>query len=350
MDVNSNAGEEPMARDIVTVEQHILQGQREWGGRGDFSAILHQIILAAKIVSREVTKAGLLDILGPTGHVNVTGDEVQKLDVFANRTFIKALSYIGKICVMATEEDEELVHIPEQYPRGDYAILFDPLDGSSNIDANVSIGTIFSIYKRITPRQEPCALKDVLQPGVNQVAAGYIVYGSSTMLVYTTGKGVNGFTLDPSVGEFFLSHPNIRIPDVGSIYSANESRYPYWKPGTREYMDYIKQHDPATGRPKTSRYIGSLVADFHRNLLKGGIFLYPEDTQDPNKPAGKLRLMYEANPLAFVVEQAGGAASTGYERILEIHPRELHQRVPLIIGSRKDVEMYEAFAKKNLEY
>jgi len=337
-----------MGSEIVTVEQHILQGQREWGGRGDFSAILHQIILAAKIVSREVTKAGLLDILGPTGHVNVTGDEVQKLDVFANRTFIQALSYIGRICVIATEEEPDLVHIPEQYPKGDYAILFDPLDGSSNIDSNVSIGTIFSIYRRLTPSDQPCTLQDVLQQGIKQVGAGYIVYGSSTMLVYTTGKGVNGFTLDPSVGEFFLSHPNIHIPEIGKIYSANESRYPYWKQGTREYIDYIKQEDPATGRPKTSRYIGSLVADFHRNLLKGGIFLYPEDTRDPGSPKGKLRLMYEANPLALLVEQAGGAASTGYERILEIQPTELHQRVPLIIGSRKDVETYELFARKNL--
>ncbi len=337
-----------MPAEIVTVEQHILQGQREWGGRGDFSAILHQIILAAKIVSREVTKAGLLDILGPTGQVNVTGDEVQKLDVFANRTFIQALSYIGRICVIATEEEKDLVHIPEQYPKGDYAILFDPLDGSSNIDSNVSIGTIFSIYRRITPKDQPCTLEDVLQKGIRQVAAGYIVYGSSTMLVYTTGKGVNGFTLDPSVGEFFLSHPNIRIPEIGKIYSANESRYPYWKKGTRQYIDYIKQDDPATGRPKTSRYIGSLVADFHRNLLKGGIFLYPEDTKDPGSPKGKLRLMYEANPLALLVEQAGGAASTGYQRILEIQPTELHQRVPLIIGSKKDVETYELFARNNL--
>jgi fructose-1,6-bisphosphatase I len=335
-----------MGRDIVTVEQHILQGQREWGGRGDFSAILHQIILAAKIVSREVTKAGLLDILGPTGHVNVTGDEVQKLDVFANRTFIQAMSYIGKICVMATEEEEGLIHIPEHYPVGEYAILFDPLDGSSNIDANVSIGTIFSIFKRVSPSGTPGTIDDLLQPGIRQVASGYVVYGSSTMLVYTTGRGVNGFTLDPSVGEFFLSHPNIRIPEVGSIYSVNESRYPLWKPGTRKYIDYLKEHDPETARPKTSRYIGSLVADFHRNLLKGGIFLYPEDRKNPN---GKLRLLYEANPLAFVVEQAGGLATTGYERILEIQPKELHQRVPLILGSRKDVETYISFARENLE-
>jgi fructose-1,6-bisphosphatase I len=336
-----------MAREIVTVEQHILQGQREWGGRGDFSAILHQIIFAAKIVSREVTQAGLLDILGGTGDVNVTGDEVQKLDVFANRIFIHALSYIGKIGVIATEEEEDIFHLPEDYPSGDYAILFDPLDGSSNIDSNVSIGTIFSIFKRVTPSDQKCTIEDVLQRGANQVAAGYIVYGSSTMLVYTTGRGVNGFTLDPSVGEFLLSHPNIRIPEVGNIYSVNESIRPHWKPGTRRYIEYVKENDSSTGRPKTSRYIGSLVADFHRNLLKGGIFLYPEDTKDPNKTTGKLRLMYEANPLAFVVEQAGGAASTGYERIMDIQPTKLHQRVPLILGSKRDVETYVEFAKEN---
>jgi fructose-1,6-bisphosphatase I len=339
--------EEPMQRDIVTVQQHILEGQREWGGTGDFSAILHQIILAAKIVSREVTKAGLIDILGSAGAVNVSGDQVQKLDVFANATFIQALSYIGRIGAVATEEEEDIIHIPEKYPVGDYVIMLDPLDGSSNIDANVSIGTIFSIYRRITPSGQRCALEDCLQPGANQVAAGYIVYGSSTMLVYTTGRGVNGFTLDPSVGEFFLSHPRIRTPEVGKIYSVNESSYPYWKPGTRSYIDYVKEHDPPTGRPKTSRYIGSLVADFHRNLLYGGIFLYPEDTKDPKKTTGKLRLMYEGNPLAFIVEQAGGAASTGYQRIMDVQPTKLHQRVPLILGSKKDVEMYVECAKRN---
>jgi fructose-1,6-bisphosphatase I len=338
-----------MNQDIVTVQQHILEEQREWGGRGDFSAILHQIILAAKIVSREVTKAGLLDILGAAGGVNVQGEEVQKLDVLANKTFIRAVSYIGKIGVIATEEEQDIVHIPQRYPAGDYAILFDPLDGSTNIEANVSIGTIFSIFRRVTPKGEPCTVADCLQPGVKQVAAGYVVYGSSTMLVYTTGHGVNGFTLDPSVGEFFLSHPDIRIPESGSIYSVNESNYPYWKPGTRAYIDYIKEIDPSTKRPKTSRYIGSLVADFHRNLLYGGIFLYPEDIKDPKKATGKLRLLYEANPLAFVVEQAGGAATTGYERILAVQPTKLHQRVPLVLGSKKDVEMYEEFAKRNRE-
>jgi fructose-1,6-bisphosphatase I len=338
-----------MYRNIVTVEQHILEGQREWGGRGDFSAILHQVILAAKIVSREVNKAGLLDILGSTGETNVTGDEVKKLDVFANRTFIHAMSYIGKIGVIATEEEEEIIHIPEPYPTGDYAILMDPLDGSTNIEANVSIGTIFSIFRRVTPSGQKCTVEDCLQQGKKQVAAGYVIYGSSTMLVYTTGHGVNGFTLDPSVGEFFLSHPNIRTPEVGKIYSVNESYYPFWKKGTRQYIDHVKQDDPGTGRPKSSRYIGSLVADFHRNLLYGGIYLYPEDARDPERPFGKLRLMYEGNPLALVAEQAGGAASTGYERILDIQPKKIHERVPLILGSKRDVEAYVAFAGKNLD-
>ncbi len=337
-----------MYRDVVTVQQHILEEQRSSRGRGDFSAILHQIILAAKIVSRQVNKAGLLDILGTTGKVNVQGEEVQKLDEFAHRTFVHALSYIGKIGVIASEEEEGILTIPHPYPPGDYAILLDPLDGSSNIDANVSIGTIFSIYRRVSPRAGHGTLEDCLQPGVNQVAAGYVVYGSSTMLVYTTGGSVNGFTLDPSVGEFFLSHPDIRIPEVGRIYSVNESNWPYWKEGTRAYIESLKTEDPPTGRPKTARYIGSLVADFHRNLFYGGIFLYPEDKRDPRRPSGKLRLMYEANPLAFIVERAGGAATTGYERILEIQPRDLHQRVPLILGSKRDVEDYIMYASRNL--
>jgi fructose-1,6-bisphosphatase I len=337
-----------MLQKIVTVEQHILERQRTWQGRGDFSAILNQVILAAKIVSREVNKAGLLDILGDTGHTNVQGEEVQKLDVFANRTFIHALSYIGKLGVMASEENKEIIQIPDKYPAGEYLIVFDPLDGSSNIDVNVTIGTIFSIYRRKT-RGGKGVLEDCLQPGTSQVGAGYIVYGSSTMLVYSTGQDVNGFTLDPTVGEFFLSHPDIRIPEVGKTYSVNESNYPYWKPGTRAYIDYIKEIDPDSGRPKTSRYIGSLVADFHRNLLTGGIFLYPEDIKDPKKPTGKLRLMCEANPLAFIVEMAGGAATTGYRRILEIEPQELHQRVPLILGSKQDIETYIRFARRNLE-
>jgi fructose-1,6-bisphosphatase I len=325
-----------------------MNEQSRYHGRGDFSAILSQIVFAAKVVAAQVGHAGLIeDILGRTGQTNVQGEEVQKLDEYANNVFINALNYIGKVCVMASEEDPEMIMIPAEYEKGDYVVMFDPLDGSTNIDVNVSIGTIFGIYKRVSEGGDG-ALEDCLQPGLKLFGAGYIIYSSSTNLVYTTGNGVNGFALDPSVGEFILSNPNIRIPSRGKIYSTNEGNQPYWKKGTREYIDYLKSEDNKLGKPYSSRYIGSLVADFHRNLLKGGIFLYPEDTKDPKKPTGKLRLLYEANPLAFVVEQAGGCASTGYERILDIKPTKLHQRVPLIIGSKEDVLEYEEFAKKNL--
>jgi len=333
---------------IITLDRHILSEQRRYGGRGDFSAILSQIIFAAKVVSAQVAHAGLVeDILGRTGRSNVQGEEVQKLDDYANKVFINALNYIGKVCVMASEEEPEMIAIPKEHPKGDYVIMFDPLDGSSNIDVNVSIGTIFGIYKRVSDGEDG-VLDDCLQPGRKLFGAGYIIYSSSVNLVYTTGNGVNGFSLDPSVGEFVLSHPNIQIPPRGKIYSTNEGNYAYWKKGTREYIEYLKSDRNKIKAPYSSRYIGSLVADFHRNLLKGGIFLYPEDTKDPKKTTGKLRLLYEANPLAFVVEQAGGYASTGYERILDIKPTKLHQRVPLIIGSKEDVLEYEEFAKRNI--
>ncbi|MGC9324075.1 MAG: class 1 fructose-bisphosphatase [Desulfomonilia bacterium] len=334
---------------IISFDRHIMDEQRRYGGRGDFSAILSQIIFAAKVVAAQVAHAGLIeDILGRTGDRNVQGEEVQKLDVYANTMFINALNYIGKVCVMASEEDENMIMIPDMYPKGDYVVMFDPLDGSTNIDVNVSIGTIFGIYRRTTPSGTDGTLEDCLQPGNKLFGAGYIVYGSSTILVYSTGNGVNGFSLDPSVGEFVLSHPNIKIPARGKIYSTNEGNYPYWKPGTREYIEYLKSDKNTLKKPYTSRYVGSLVADFHRNLLKGGIFLYPEDTKDPKKTTGKIRLLYEGNPLSFIVEQAGGAASTGYERILDIQPTKLHQRVPLILGSIDDVKEYETFAQKNL--
>ncbi|HPC46753.1 MAG TPA: class 1 fructose-bisphosphatase [Deltaproteobacteria bacterium] len=337
-----------MNEKIISLDRHIMDEQRKYGGRGDFSAILSQIVFAAKVVAAQVAHAGIVeDILGNVGSTNVSGDEVQKLDVYANRLFINALNYIGKVCVMASEEEKDLIMVPSVYPKGDYVVMFDPLDGSSNIDVNVSIGTIFGIYRRVT-RDGDGTLEDCLQPGRKLFGAGYIIYSSSTILVYTTGNGVNGFSLDPSVGEFILSHPDIKTPSRGKIYSANEGNYPYWKKGTREYIDYIKSDRNHRKEPYTSRYIGSLVADFHRNLLKGGIFLYPEDTKDPKKPSGKLRLLYEANPLAFIAEQAGGYASTGYEPILDITPTSLHQRVPLIIGSRDDVREYEEFARKNL--
>ncbi len=338
-----------MNETIISFDRHIMNEQRKHEGRGDFSAILSQIIFAAKVVAAQVSHAGLIeDILGRTGEKNIQGEEVQKLDVYANKVFINSLNYIGKVCVMASEEEDDMIMIPQDYPKGDYVVMFDPLDGSTNIDVNVSIGTIFGIYKRVSAGGDG-TLEDCLQPGFKLFGAGYIIYSSSTILVYTTGNGVNGFSLDPSVGEFILSHPNIQIPQRGKIYSTNEGNYPYWKKGTLEYIDYLKSEENTLKKPYTARYIGSLVADFHRNLLKGGIFLYPEDTKDPGKPTGKLRLLYEANPLAYIVEQAGGYASTGYERILDIKPTKLHQRVPLIIGSKQDVLEYEAFAKKNKE-
>jgi fructose-1,6-bisphosphatase I len=339
-----------MNETIISIDRHIMNEQKKYEGRGDFSAILSQIIFAAKVVAAQVSHAGIVeDILGRTGEKNIQGEEVQKLDVYANKVFINSLNYIGKICVMASEEDENMIMIPQDYPKGDYVVMFDPLDGSSNIDVNVSIGTIFGIYKRVSDSGDG-TLEDCLQPGYKLFGAGYIIYSSSIILVYSTGNGVNGFSLDPSVGEFVLSHPNIKIPERGKIYSTNEGNYPYWKQGTLEYINYIKSDKNALKKPYTSRYIGSLVADFHRNLLKGGIFLYPEDTKDPQKTTGKLRLLYEANPLAYIVDQAGGYASTGYQKILDINPTHLHQRVPLIIGSKEDVLEYEDFAKKNTQH
>ncbi len=332
---------------IISLDRHIMDEQRKYGGKGDFSSILSQIIFAAKVVAAQVSHAGLVeDILGKAGKTNISGDDVQKLDIYANKVFINALNYIGKVCVMASEEEPDMIPIPNEYPKGDYVVMFDPLDGSTNIDVNVSIGTIFGIYRRMTDSGDG-TLEDCLQTGHKLFGAGYIIYSSSTILVYSTGTGVNGFSLDPSVGEFILSHPDIKMPKRGKIYSTNEGNAPYWKKGTKEYIEYLKSENNTLKKPYSSRYIGSLVADFHRNLLKGGIFLYPEDIKDPKKPTGKLRLLYEANPLAFIAEQAGGYASTGYEPILGIKPTALHQRVPLIIGSKDDVLEYEQFAKKN---
>lgn len=331
----------------ITVTQHILKQQRENPeATGAFTTLLNELIVAAKVISREVNKAGLVDILGATGKINVQEEQVQKLDVFANQIIIERMQHIGQLWCMVSEEDPDLIGIPSQYPKGDYILLFDPLDGSSNIDVNVSIGTIFGIFKKKdSDSSSDLLLGDVLQPGISQVAAGYFIYGSSTIMVYTTGNntGVHGFTLFPSVGEFLLSHENIRIPEQGKIYSINEGNCPYWDERTLALVDYFKTRDKETGRPYTSRYVGSLVADFHRNLLKGGIFMYPADNKDPKKPTGKLRLMVEANPLAMVVKEAGGYASDGHGPILEIDPIELHQRVPLYIGSKKDVELAEAF-------
>jgi fructose-1,6-bisphosphatase I len=331
----------------TTITQHILNQQRENPqATGAFTTLMNELIVAAKVISREVNKAGLVDILGPTGKINIQDEQVQKLDVFANRTIIERMQHIGQLWCMGSEEDPDLIDIPQQFPKGDYILVFDPLDGSSNIDVNVSIGTIFGIYKRKnTGAGSELLLDNVLQPGINQVAAGYFVYGSSTIMVYTTGNntGVHGFTLFPDVGEFLLSHENIRIPDQGKIYSVNEGNYSHWDGKTQALVDYFKTKDKETRRPYTSRYVGSLVADFHRNLLKGGIFMYPADRKDPKKPTGKLRLMLEANPLAMVVNEAGGYASDGHGPILDIEPTDLHQRTPLFIGSKRDVELAEAF-------
>ena len=335
-----------MAKNVgITITQHILSRQRENPeATGAFTYLLHELIVAAKVISREVNKAGLVDILGGTGDINVQDEQVQNLDVFANRVIIERMQHVGQLCCMGSEEIADLIEIPSHYPKGHYILLFDPLDGSSNIDVNVSIGTIFGIYRKESKETDvDFLLSDVLQPGIRQVAAGYFIYGSSSMMVYTTGDGVHGFTLYPSVGEFLLSHKNIRIPERGKIYSVNEGNCPYWDEKTKALVDHFKIKDKETGRPYTSRYVGSLVADFHRNLLKGGIFMYPADLKDPKRPSGKLRLMVEANPLAMVVKHAGGYASDGRGPILEIRPQDLHQRTPLYIGSKKDVELAEEF-------
>ncbi|MCF8240544.1 MAG: class 1 fructose-bisphosphatase [Melioribacteraceae bacterium] len=331
-----------MQRRFMTLPRHIQEGEKlHPEATGELSAILNQMGLAAKVISLEVNKAGLVDIIGFTGDKNVHGEQVKKLDMFAHDIIIRALDHTGHFCVMASEEEEDIIHIPEKHKIGKYVILFDPLDGSSNIDANVSIGTIFSVYKRITPDDgQPGTLEDCLQPGVKQVAAGYIVYGSSTIFVYTAGHGVHGFTLDPAFGEFLLSHENIESPPVGNIYSLNEGNYKYWHPGLKKYIKHLQAWDNSK-KPYKARYIGSMVADIHRNLFYGGIFMYPGDKRNPN---GKLRLMYECNPMAFIVESAGGKATDGNgKRILEYQPNDLHQRVPIYIGSKEDVELVEKF-------
>lgn len=327
---------------IVTIERHIIEGERAHpGATGDFSALLRDLTLAFKVIWREVSKAGLVNILGLTGRTNIHGEEVKKLDAFADEVIYRAMDHGGHLCVMASEENEEVLHIPDGYPTGKYVLLYDPLDGSSNIDALVTIGTIFSIYRRITPGGKG-TMQDCLQPGYKQIAAGYCLYGSSTMLVYTTGDGTHGFTFDPSIGEFLLSHENIRIPRRGKIYSVNEGNYRWWHDGMKKYVKYLQEEDKDTKRPYSSRYIGSMVADVHRTLLYGGIFMYPGDTRNPD---GKLRLMYEANPVAFIVEQAGGRAGNGVSRILDVKPASLHQRTPLFVGSDEDVCIAEEFVQ-----
>lgn len=343
--LKASKAKEPTMVEINTVRRHIMEQQvRHPRATGELTLLLGDLIVACKMISREVNKAGLAEILGLTDDINVHGEQVRKLDQYAEDRIYKAMIHGGHLCCMASEEEADMIPIPDRYPKGKYVLAVDPLDGSSNIDANVSIGTIFSILRKKSPGADG-HVEDCLQKGTEQVAAGYVIYGSSTMLVYTTGQGVNGFTLDPSVGEFLLSHPNIRIPSKGKIYSANEGNFQYWDEPTKDFVRYLKTPDPESGRPYSSRYIGSLVADFHRNLLYGGIFLYPADCRDPARPKPKLRLLYEANPLGFVVEQAGGAITTGRERTLELEPTDLHQRVPIIIGSKEDVQLYEKFVR-----
>jgi fructose-1,6-bisphosphatase I len=323
---------------LITLQDFILKNQADYSfATGEFSRLLNDIAVASKIVSRDVRQAGLVDhILGAQGGQNVQGEDQQKLDVVADLAFINAFEQGGEVCGIASEENDEFVAFKnEQSKNGKYIVLFDPLDGSSNIDVNVSIGTIFSIYKRVSLIGTEATLEDMLQPGTAQIAAGYVLYGSSTMLVYTTGKGVNGFTLDPSIGEFCLSHPDMKMPEIGRMYAMNEGNIFECEQGLRDYVNYCQSRENQTGMPYSGRYIGSLVADFHRNLIKGGIYIYPDVL---SAPEGKLRLLYECNPLAFIAEQAGGLATTGRKRILEIKPERLHQRVPYYVGSKLMVE------------
>ncbi len=329
----------------ITVTEHLLLHQkRSPHATGQFTGLLYDLILSAKIISRRVNKAGLLDILGGTGEVNVQGENVQKLDEIANTVLIYRMMRCGALCAMGSEENEDLIQIPQQFPMGDYILIFDPLDGSSNIDVNINVGTIFSILRRPSGKHGPVSPEEVLQPGAMQVAAGYVLYGPSTMLVFSTGQGVHGFTLDPGVGEFLLSHPDIRMPERGKIYSVNESYWHYWDEAARETVDYFKGVENENKAPYTTRYVGSLVADFHRTLLYGGVYMYPPDTRKPN---GKLRLMCECAPLAFLAEQAGGQAiDAGCKRIMDRKPDQLHSRAPLFIGSTKDVDSIAAIYKK----
>lgn len=323
--------------DIISLNDFIIRRQKDFPyARGELSSLLHHIGTAAKMVNAKIRKAGLVEILGRSGGENPQGEEQQKLDRYADDVFIDALKASGECCGVASEENQnEVIFTEELSRRGKYVVCMDPLDGSSNIDYNVSVGSIFSIYRRVSERDAEASVDDFLQEGIRQVAAGYVIYGSSTMLVYTTGNGVNGFTLDPTIGEFCLSHPNIRTPLSGRIYSVNEGNYIKFPDGVKRYIKYCQENDPASGRPYISRYIGSLVSDVHRNLLTGGIFLYPPSII---YPSGKLRLVYECNPVSFIIEQAGGLATDGMRRIMSIPPEGLHERSPFYCGSTEMVK------------
>jgi fructose-1,6-bisphosphatase I len=335
-------------RNVLTLDEFTIQSLRQFPqATGELSTLLRDIGLASKRVNVEVNKAGLVDILGDAGTVNVQGEDVKKLDIFANNQFMGVLQRGVSCAGIASEELDEFVAFDDEVSRNSkYVCLFDPLDGSGNIDVNVSIGTIFSIYRRVSDRGTTVTREDFLQKGRNQVAAGYVVYGSSTMLVYATKRGVNGFTLDPSIGEFCLSHPDIKCPEKGKIYSVNHGNFFQYDEGVKKYINICQNKTKETGGPYTQRYIGSMVADVHRNLIKGGIFMYPGTT---DKPKGKLRLLYECNPFAFIVEAAGGRATNGKQAILDVVPTELHQRTPLYIGSRLMMEDLEACLTKNME-
>lgn len=336
-----------MVKTSQTLEEYIIEHQSSFQySSGELSKLLNAISLAAKIVNHEVNEAGLIDLIGSMGNTNIQGEEQQKLDVFANEKFIQTLKNREIVCGIASEEDDDFISVNSKNKKYEnkYVILMDPLDGSSNIDVNVSVGTIFSIYRRVTPIGTPVKAEDFLQPGNKQVAAGYIVYGTSTMLVYTTGKGVNGFTLNPALGTFYLSHPDMSYPEIGKIYSINEGNYVHFSQGVKNYIKYCQEMKD--NRPYTSRYIGSLVSDFHRNMIKGGIYMYPKSNVHSN---GKLRLLYECNPMAFIAEQANGLAVSGKNRILDIKPSELHERVPFFCGSKQMVNKVQEFLDEDTE-
>lgn len=332
-----------MASKNQTLGEFIIENQSSFKyTSGELSRLINSIRLAAKVVNHEVNKAGLVDIIGAAGDTNIQGEDQQKLDVYANDKFIQTLINRNIVCGIASEEEDDFIAINSQDEnhQNKYVVLIDPLDGSSNIDVNVSVGTIFSVYRRVTPVGTPVQLEDFLQKGNQQVAAGYVIYGTSTMLVYTTGHGVNGFTLNPAIGSYYLSHPNMQFPEDGKIYSVNEGNYIHFPQGVKDYIKYCQAEEG--DRPYTSRYIGSLVSDFHRNMIKGGIYMYPKSSKNSN---GKLRLLYECNPMAFLAEQANGKASDGFTRIMDLEPTELHQRVPFFCGSKNMVEKAEEFMK-----
>ncbi len=340
----------PPLSKLITIERHILEQQTHHpGATGRLTALLYDIALSAKLIARETTRAGIASILGATASENVHGETQQKLDVYADNVIFRMNDHTGRVCVMASEEHDDLLHIPDRYTPGYYVLIYDPLDGSSNIDVNASIGTIFAIHRKKSEGDAPGTEEDVLQPGTDLVAAAYVIYGSSTMMVYSTGSGVHGFTLDPSIGEFLLSHPNIRIPTPGRYYSTNHGYERYWTAGVRQYVRWLQALDGGDGpygdgKPLGQRYIGSMIADVHRTFLRGGVFFYPGDSR---ALTGKLRLTYEAQPLAYLCTQAGGYASDGVGDILPIQPRTLHQRVPVFMGNRELVEQAEAFMREH---